>query len=77
MVWTGGPACRSMTWLPLVQLHKPRLLRGIFEMKRRCFENVGAKFFPGLRFREDGMTQRTRAVATLLPVANSKISSMP
>ena len=43
--------------------------RAIFEVKRYCLNNVGAKFIPSLGFRKDGMAQGTRAVATFLPVA--------
>jgi len=46
------------------------MLRGVFEVKRCCLENVGANFFPGLSLCEDGMAQGTRAEATFLPVAD-------
>jgi ribosome-binding factor A len=44
--------------------------RVIFEVERCRLKNVGAKFIPSLHFRKDGMAQRTRAVATILPDAN-------
>ena len=50
--------------------HEAGLRRAILEVKRGCLKNIGAKLIPSLSFREDGMAQCTRAVATLLPVAN-------
>src|SRR5690242_9923123 len=42
----------------------------IFEVERCCLKNIGAELIPSLCFREDGMAQRTRAVATFLRVAH-------
>jgi hypothetical protein len=53
-----------------VQLHEPGLYRAIFEVKRCCLKNVGAKFFPRLCFGEDAMAESVRTVATFPGVAN-------
>lgn len=41
--------------LYVVQLDEAGVRRVIFEVKRGCRENVGAKFVPRLRLREDGV----------------------
>jgi hypothetical protein len=42
----------------------------VFEVKRGRVEDVGAKFIPRFGFRENGMAQCARTVATFLSVAN-------
>src|ERR1035438_750410 len=42
----------------------------VFEVERCCLKDIGAKFFPCLRFGKDGSPKRARAVAALLGVAN-------
>jgi hypothetical protein len=44
--------------------------RTVFKVQSHRLQNIGAEFFPSLAFREDGMTQRTRAKAAFLRVAN-------
>ena len=44
--------------------------RAVFEMKRCCLKDIGAKLFPCLGFGEDAMAKRARAIATFLSVAN-------
>jgi hypothetical protein len=44
--------------------------RAVFEVKRRCLKDIGAKFFPCLCLGEDAMAKGARAIASLLSVAN-------
>jgi len=49
--------------LYIVQLHQPGMHRAAFEVDRYRLKSIGAKFFPCLRFGEDAMAKRARAVA--------------
>jgi hypothetical protein len=54
----------------IVQLHQPRMHWAVFEVDRYRLKDIGTKFFPCLCFGEDAMSERSRAIATLLRVAN-------
>ena len=61
---------RDQLVLYIVQLHEPRMHRAVFEVDRYRLKDIGTKFFPCLCFGEDAMSERSRAIATLLRVAN-------
>src|ERR1035441_9382554 len=61
---------RDQLVLYIVQLHQPGMHRAVFEVKRCCLKNVGAKFSPCLRFSEDGMAESAGAIAAFLSVTN-------
>jgi hypothetical protein len=44
--------------------------RGVFEVDRYGLKDIGTKLFPCFCFGEDAMAKRSRAIATLLGVAN-------
>ena len=56
--------------LRIVKLHQARLHWFVLEVERRRFKNIGTELFPGLRFREDRIAQRPRAIASFLSVTN-------
>lgn len=61
---------RDRLVLHIVQWHQPRMRRAVFEVDRDRLVYIGPKFFPCFRFGEDGVAERTRAVATFAGVAN-------
>jgi len=42
----------------------------VFEMDRCCLKDIGTKLFPCLRFGEDTVAKRPRAITTFFSVAN-------
>jgi hypothetical protein len=54
----------------IVHLDQPGAYGALFKVQSDCFENVGSQFFPRLAFIEEGVTQRARAEAAVLSVAN-------
>lgn len=54
----------------IVQLYQPGMGRAIFEVKRDRLKYIGAKLFPSLGLRKDGVAQTARAISTLVSVAN-------
>src|ERR1035438_2947162 len=61
---------RDQLVLYIVQLYQPGMHGAVFEVKRCCLKDVGAKFVPCLRFSEDGVPERPDAIAAFLRVAN-------
>ena len=49
---------------------QPGMHRAAFEVDRYGFKHIGAKLFPCLRFGEDAVAQRARAITAFLGVAN-------
>jgi hypothetical protein len=66
----GGQLHFFHSFYPIMQLHEARMHRPVFEVKRGCFQYIGAKFFPSFRFCEDGVAKRAREIASFFRVAN-------
>jgi hypothetical protein len=56
--------------LNIMQLHQTWPHGAIFEVQRGRFKEIGTEIFPRIRFREDGVAKRTRAITAFLRIAN-------
>jgi hypothetical protein len=54
----------------VVELDKPRVLGGLFEVEVSRLKNVAAEFLPRVALRKDRVAKRARVKSTLFGIAN-------
>src|SRR5579859_8036482 len=53
-----------------MQLHQPGMHWTVFKVQGGCLQNISPKLLPAIRFRENGVSEGTGAIAAFFRVAN-------